>query len=222
MVKTPSSKIVIRHTTALPKNRTEIEGLLTRQGVELFLNELGRGAIEAEVSSEPSGVSSIDTSNDAEPSPGSEKLALGDTMTVRLPALEFTGLTGLAQMLVAAKAPEKIKALIENSPVFGKVGASLDVAYGYLRGGLTFSSKITEWTSNSDSLTYVDEGVELPKVLKSWRHTHKISESGDGGMIVDELEVEVDPALAAPVIEGALRLHLESRGKAYKRVFEKA
>jgi hypothetical protein len=212
MMKTPSSKITIRRTTALPKNRSEIEALLTREGVERFLNELGRGALEAQVSSE--------SKADGVEAQSTDKLALGDTLTVRLPALEFTGLTGLAQMLVAAKAPEKVKSMIENSPVFGKVGAGLDVAYGYLRGGLTFSSKITEWTSNPESLTYVDEGVELPKVLKSWRHTHKISESGDGGMIVDELEVEVDPAMAAPVIEGALRLHLESRAKAYKKVLE--
>ncbi|CAN5626849.1 hypothetical protein BH10BDE1_BH10BDE1_09840 [soil metagenome] len=213
MLKTPSSKITIRRTTALPKNRSEIEALLTREGVERFLNELGRGALEAQVSSE--------TSADGAEAQSTDKLALGDTVTVRLPALEFAGLTGLAQMLVAAKAPEKVKPLIENSPMFAKVGAGLDVAYGYLREGLTFSSKITEWDSTPESLTYVDEGVELPKVLKSWRHTHKISASGEGGMIVDELEVEVDPAMAAPVIEGALRLHLESRAKAYKKVLEK-
>ncbi len=183
--------------------------MLTREGVERFLTEMGRGALEARV------VPSTDAleSNHA----AGEPLALGDTVTVSLPSLEFQGLTGLAQMLVSAKAPEKVKPYIENSPVFEKVGASLDVAYGFLRGGLTFTSKITEWTSNNDSLTYVDEGIELPKVLKSWRHTHKISENGDGGIIVDELEVEVDPAMAAPVIEGALRLHLESRAKAYKK-----
>jgi predicted DNA-binding protein len=212
MMKTPSPKITIRKTTALPKNRNEIEALLTREGIERFLNELGRGALEAQVSSEAKDGAAEQQSTD--------KLALGDTLTVRLPALEFTGLTNLAQMVVASKAPEKVKSMIENSPVFEKVGAGLDVAYGYLRGGLTFSSKITEWTSNPESLTYVDEGVELPKVLKSWRHTHKISESADGGMIVDELEVEVDPAMAAPVIEGALRLHLESRAKAYKKVLD--
>jgi ligand-binding SRPBCC domain-containing protein/predicted DNA-binding protein len=202
MMKTPSPKITIRKTTALPKNRNEIEALLTREGIERFLNELGRGALEAQVSSEAKDGAAEQQSTD--------KLALGDTLTVRLPALEFTGLTNLAQMVVASKAPEKVKSMIENSPVFEKVGAGLDVAYGYLRGGLT----------NPESLTYVDEGVELPKVLKSWRHTHKISESADGGMIVDELEVEVDPAMAAPVIEGALRLHLESRAKAYKKVLD--
>lgn len=214
MIKTPSPKITIRRTTALPKKRSEIEALLTREGVERFLNELGRGTLEAQVSSP-----SADAGGDSSTEP-TAKLALGDTVTVRLPNLEFTGLTGLAQMIAASKAPEKVKPLIENSPVFAKVGAGLDMAYGLLRGGLTFSSKITEWNSDADSLTYVDEGVELPKVLKSWRHTHKISENGEGGMIVDELEVEVDPALAAPVIEGALRLHLESRAKAYKKALE--
>lgn len=205
---------MIRRTTALPQKRAEIEALLTRDGVERFLNELGRGAIEAVVVSE----AKDDDSNES--SPPSDKLALGDTVTVRLPALEFTGLTGLAQMLMASRAPEKIKPLIEKNQMFGKLGAGLDMAYGLLRGGLTFSSKITEMSSGADEFSYVDEGVELPKVLKSWRHTHKISDSGDAGMIVDELEVEVDPAIAAPVIEGALRLHLESRAKAYRKALE--
>ena len=210
MIKTPSSKITIRQTTAVPQKRAEIEAALTREGVERFLTTMGRGAVEAKITADASAEASGDSGS------GSDKLSVGDTVTVSLPTLEFQGLTGLAQMLVAAKAPEKVKPYIENSPVFEKVGASLDMAYGLLRGGLTFSSKITEWNSDKDSLTYVDEGVELPKVLKSWRHTHKISENGDGGLIVDELEVEVDPAMAAPVIEGALRLHLESRAKAYK------
>lgn len=147
-----------------------------------------------------------------------EKLAVGDTVTVRLPNLEFTGLTGLAQMIVASHAPEKVKPLIENSPLFGKVGTGLDKVYGFLREGLTFSSRITEMESKPEELVYVDEGLELPKILKSWRHTHKILDSGEEGVIVDEIEVEVDPAIAAPVIEGALRLHLESRAKAYKKV----
>lgn len=189
--------------------------MLTREGVERFLTKMGRGAVEAHVTANASGTDSGDTSaHDA----AGEKLSLGDTVTVSLPTLEFQGLTGLAQMLIGSKAPEKVKSFIEKSPVFEKVGASLDMAYGLLRGGLTFSSKITEMTSTAEALTYVDEGVDLPKVLKSWRHTHKISSNGEGGLIIDELEVEVDPALAAPVIEGALRLHLESRAKAYKNL----
>lgn len=211
MIKTPSPKITIRRTTAIPKKRAEIEAGLTREGVERFLNEMGRGAVEAHVA--PS-----EKAEATETAGAGEPLAIGDLVTVSLPALEFTGLAGFAQMLVAAKAPEKVKSLIEKSPMFEKVGAGLDMAYGLLRGGMTFSSKITAWDSTPESLTYVDEGVELPKVLKSWRHTHKISENGEGGLIVDELEVEVDPALAAPVIEGALRLHLESRAKAYKNL----
>jgi ligand-binding SRPBCC domain-containing protein len=176
---------------------------------------MGRGALEASVETftETASESSTDSSTDV-------KLGLGDTVTVKLVALEFAGLTGLAQMLVAAKAPQSVKPIIESTPVFEKVGAGLDLAYGLLRGGLTFSSKVTEWKSDADALTYVDEGVQLPKPLTSWKHTHKITESDEGGMIIDELTVEVDPAIAAPVVESALRLHLDSRAKAYKKVFE--
>lgn len=186
--------------------------MLTREGVERFLTEMGRGAVEARVVPSSAGTDETVANTD--------RIAIGDTVSVSLPTLEFQGLTGLAQMLAAAKAPDKVKPYIEKSPVFEKVGAGLDMAYGLLRNGLTFTSKITEMESSDDSLTYVDEGIELPKVLKSWRHTHKISENGDGGLIIDELEVEVDPAMAAPVIEGALRLHLESRAKAYKKALE--
>lgn len=164
----------------------------------------------------------LETSASAETGGSVDRLQLGDTVTVKLPSLEFTGLTGLAQMLAVAKAPERVKPFIEKSPVFEKVGAGLDLAYGLLRGGLQFSSKVTEWNAGEQALTYVDEGVVLPKPLKSWKHTHMISESTDGGMIVDELTVEVEPAIAAPVVEGALRLHLESRAKAYRRVLESA
>ncbi len=163
----------------------------------------------------------LETSGEqAAPAAVSDRLQVGDTVTVKLMALEFAGITGLAQMLVVAKAPERVKPYIEKTPVFEKVGAGLDLAYGLLRGGLQFSSKVTEWNAAEEALTYVDEGVVLPKPLKSWKHTHKISESSEGGMIVDELVVEVDPAIAAPVVEGALRLHLESRAKAYHRVLE--
>lgn len=175
---------------------------------------MGRGALEASVETfSPAKVGTDET-------PDEVKLGLGDTVTVKLVALEFSGLTGLAQILVAAKAPKSVKPMIESTPVFEKVGAGLDLVYGMLRGGLTFSSKVTEWNSDSESLTYVDEGVQLPKPFTSWKHTHKITESDEGGMIIDELTVEVDPALAAPMVEGALRLHLDSRSKAYRKVLE--
>jgi ligand-binding SRPBCC domain-containing protein len=227
LIKKPSSKITVRKTTALPKKRAEIESLLTKEGVERFLNEMGRGALEAsvvtftETAKETSTEASTETSTDnSTENPPDVKLGLGDTVTVKLVALEFAGLTGLAQMLVAAKAPKRVKPMIESTPVFEKVGAGLDLAYGLLRGGLTFSSKVTEWNSDADALTYVDEGIQLPKPLTSWKHTHRVTDSDEGGMIIDELTVEVDPAIAAPVVESALRLHLDSRAKAYKKVFE--
>jgi ligand-binding SRPBCC domain-containing protein len=223
LIKKPSSKITVRKTTALPKKRAEIESLLTKEGVERFLNEMGRGALEASVETftESASETSKETSDEIPDVIDSDvKLGLGDTVTVKLVALEFAGLTGLAQMLVAAKAPKSVKPMIESTPVFEKVGAGLDLAYGLLRGGLTFSTKVTEWNSDADALTYVDEGVRLPKPLTSWKHTHRITESDEGGMIIDELIVEVDPAIAAPMVESALRLHLDSRAKAYKKVFE--
>lgn len=207
------------------------------------MNEIGRGALEASVETcvrpsesvdavskrelfETTDETSVDgladcvTESAMADRPGDAKLGLGDLVTVKLVALEFSGLTGFAQMLVAAKAPKSVKPIIEGTPVFDKVGAGLDLAYGLLRGGLTFSSQVTEWNSDSEALTYVDEGVKLPKPLVSWTHTHRITENDEGGMIVDELTVEVDPAIAAPVVESALRLHLDSRAKAYKKILE--
>ncbi len=194
--------------------------LLTKQGVERFLNEMGRGALEANVETAASEPADTEHAANDLGTMDDPKLGLGDTVTVKLVALEFSGLTGLAQMLMAAKAPKSVKPLIETSPVFEKVGAGLDLAYGILRGGLKFSSKVTEWTSQADALTYVDEGISLPMPLKSWKHTHKITENDEGGMIIDEVTVEVEPALAAPIVESALRLHLDSRAKAYKKVLE--
>ncbi|MDX9730350.1 MAG: hypothetical protein RBT63_01135 [Bdellovibrionales bacterium] len=214
----PSPKITVRRTTALPQKRSEIEAFLTHEGVEKFLNELGRGAIETQIVAADASKGSTEGEELSSESFGA--LALGDTVTVRLTNLEFSGLTGLAQMLLAAKAPDAMKSAVEKTSVFGKVGAGLDTVYGLLRSGLTFSSKITEWDSKPEALVYVDEGVQLPKPLKSWKHTHRITETEAGGMIIDELEVEVEPAIAAPLVEGLLRLHLESRAAAYRKAIE--
>lgn len=214
MIKTPSPTITVRRTTALPKKRAEIEKQLTLDGVEKFLKTVGKGAFEAEIIHDPN-----DAAADAAGTPQSEKLTLGDIVTVRLPNLEFAGLAGFAQLLATAKAPAGLKPFLENTPMFRKVGESLDAVYSAVRGGLTFRSKITEWNSTPESLVYVDEGVQLPRPLKAWKHTHTIAEQGDGAMIVDEIQAEVDPAIASPVVEGALRLHLERCSKAYQELF---
>lgn len=202
--------------------RSEIEARLTKAGIEQFLSQMARGAFEAEVESVP------ETPPEALPETLPEALLKGgDKVTVRLPALEFTGLGEMAQALLATKVPESVRPLIEKMPVFKKVGQGLDFVYAVLRNGLEFSSEITEWNSKEDSLIYVDEGRTLPRPLKTWSHRHQIADSkaetdegaSAGGLIIDEITVEVDPAIAAPLIEGALRLYLESRAKAYQRIF---
>lgn len=178
---------------------------------------MGHGALDAEIKGADLNSADVAVSDSAAQA---SHLGLGDTVTVRLTNLEFSGLTGLAQMMAAAKAPARLKPIIEKTPVFSKIGAGLDLAYGFLRSGLEFSSTITQWESTEDSLTYVDEGMKLPKPLKTWTHTHRIAESDQGGVIVDELTVDVEPSFAAPLVEAALKFHLESRAKAYKKVFE--
>ncbi len=222
MIKTPFSKnevrqITVRRSTVIPKKRSEIEKLITHSGVESFLKTMGRGALDAEISAAAAAptVSAESTSETIGKSP---LLKVGDTVTVRLTQLEFAGFASLAQMLAAAKAPSRFRPLVEKSRLFNKVGAGLDMAYNAIRAGFEFSSVITSWDSTSEALTYVDVGQKLPVPLKSWTHKHIVADSGEGGMITDEITVEVDPGLAAPVVEGALRMHLDSRAKAYLKL----
>jgi ligand-binding SRPBCC domain-containing protein len=218
MIKTPFSRnevrqVTVRRSTVIPKKRSEIEKLITHAGVEAFLKEMGHGALDAEISA-----SEVAPDTVAEAIGKNPLLKVGDTVTVRLTQLEFAGFASLAQMLAAAKAPSRLRPLVESSSIFNKVGAGLDMAYGALRAGFEFSSVITSWDATPEALTYVDVGQKLPVPLKTWTHKHIVSDSGDGGMITDEITVDVDPGLAAPVVEGALRLHLESRAKAYSKL----
>lgn len=44
---------------------------------------------------------------------------------------------------------------------------------------------ITESESNEKRNYFVDEGVRLPGILKTWRHEHIIEKEGDGAKIID-------------------------------------
>lgn len=203
-----TAKIVVRKTTLVSQSKSALTQHLTRTNVSKLIEKMSYGTFEATVET-------------ADANTAEGPLAVGDKVQVQLVGLEFSGLASMAQVLVAAKVPEKIKPMIEKTEVFAKVGESLDKIYVALRNGLKFKSEITEWNEQEEQLNYVDEGRELPMPLKSWRHSHEIADTKEGtGIIVDEITVEVAPKVIAPVIEGVLNLHLELRSKAYKAALE--
>ena len=48
-------------------------------------------------------------------------------------------------------------------------------------------SRITEFVANPDEIYFVDEGIQLPSFLKSWRHQHRIVRQNGHTVIIDDI-----------------------------------
>lgn len=84
------------------------------------------------------------------------------------------------------------------------------------------SSGVVEGNSlYTNEIYFIDEGIELPFFLTSWRHRHRIIKSEEGGaVIVDDIEYTTPLWLlpfVAPVISGQFR----ARQPIYREYFKK-
>ncbi len=84
---------------------------------------------------------------------------------------------------------------------------------------ITWKGKVTEEFESENKCYFVDEGIELPFPLSSWKHKHKIEKFNNEVMIIDEIEFSVSSKLLAPVVYSSLLAAFTYRIPIYKRIF---
>ncbi|WP_339757364.1 hypothetical protein [Algoriphagus aquimarinus] len=82
-----------------------------------------------------------------------------------------------------------------------------------------WTSTITDNHTNSKEYYFVDEGVELPFFLKSWKHKHRIIKEGHSTIIRDEIEFKAPFGLLSLLLYPALYIQFAYRKPIYKKVF---
>ena len=80
-------------------------------------------------------------------------------------------------------------------------------------------SRITEYAAGSEEIYFVDEGIQLPFFLKSWRHFHRIIRQGNHSAIVDDIFFECKWAFLDYLIYPFLYLQFLYRKPVYRRFF---
>ncbi|MBN3521166.1 hypothetical protein JYB62_14240 [Algoriphagus lutimaris] len=82
-------------------------------------------------------------------------------------------------------------------------------------------SKITDDQTTEEEFYFIDEGIELPFFLKSWKHKHRIIQSGEGSIIQDEISYQAPFQLLTWLLYPAMILQFAYRIPIYRKVFKK-
>jgi ligand-binding SRPBCC domain-containing protein len=81
--------------------------------------------------------------------------------------------------------------------------------------------KVQGHKTYTDEYFFIDEGIELPFFLTSWRHTHRIIAATEGGaVIVDDIEYTT-PLLLLPFVSPVISAQFRARQPIYKEFFAK-
>lgn len=79
-------------------------------------------------------------------------------------------------------------------------------------------SRITESAADSEEICFVDEGIQLPFFLKSWRHRHRIIRRNGHCVIVDDIHYQAAFSLMNYLLYPILLLQFLYRKPIYKRL----
>lgn len=82
-------------------------------------------------------------------------------------------------------------------------------------------SKISEDHTSEQEFYFIDEGVELPFFLKSWKHKHRVINSVEGSIIQDEINYQAPFKLLTWLLYPAMLLQFAYRKPIYRKVFNK-
>ena len=85
-----------------------------------------------------------------------------------------------------------------------------------------WTSEITDDRTTDLEFFFVDQGVELPFFLKTWRHKHRVISSGIGSLIRDEIEYEAPIEFLTYLLYPVLWAQFAYRKGIYRRVFKRS
>lgn len=83
-----------------------------------------------------------------------------------------------------------------------------------------WTSVITEDVTDEKEFYFIDEGIELPFFLKTWRHKHRVIQEGTGSLIRDEIDFTAPFGWLTVLLYPALLAQFAFRIPIYKRVFK--
>jgi len=78
---------------------------------------------------------------------------------------------------------------------------------------------VTHFSESEEIIQFTDEGLELPGVLKKWKHNHRITKLGTGSMISDDISYSTGNYILDRLIYPFLYLQFYYRKKIYKEYF---
>ena len=80
-------------------------------------------------------------------------------------------------------------------------------------------SRITAFEQSENEIFFVDEGIQLPFFLQSWRHCHRIVDRQGQATIIDEITFQAPNRLLSLLLLPTLYLQFLYRKPIYKRFF---
>jgi ligand-binding SRPBCC domain-containing protein len=83
-----------------------------------------------------------------------------------------------------------------------------------------WTSEITEDSTEEKEFYFIDEGIELPFFLKTWRHKHRVIQDGTGSLIRDEINYTAPFGWMTVLLYPALLAQFAFRIPIYKRLFK--
>jgi len=83
-----------------------------------------------------------------------------------------------------------------------------------------WTSEITEDSTDEKEFYFIDEGIELPFFLKTWRHKHRVIQDGTGSLIRDEINYTAPFGWITVLLHPALLAQFAFRIPIYKKLFK--
>jgi ligand-binding SRPBCC domain-containing protein len=83
-----------------------------------------------------------------------------------------------------------------------------------------WTSEITEDSTDEKEFYFIDEGIELPFFLKTWRHKHRVIQDGTGSLIRDEINYTAPFGWMTVLLHPALLAQFAFRIPIYKKLFK--
>ena len=84
-----------------------------------------------------------------------------------------------------------------------------------------WNALITENFEDKNEIYFIDEGLQLPKPLKKWRHRHEIVKFIDNSIIIDNIAYSTNSFFLDLLLYPVLFVAFFQRKSTYKRYFKK-